>query len=130
MGLNLPLFVHAQDERVLRRIEVQADDRFDFLGKCGVAADLERAREVWLQPMPVPDASDAALTEPVATAIVRVLQCVECGGVSCVVFRTTARSCAVVIVRGRPARGASCAIAASPPATNRRRQRAIFSGVI
>src|ERR1039458_8743193 len=40
-GLNLALLVGAQHQRVLRRIEIQADDVFQFLGECRIVADLE-----------------------------------------------------------------------------------------
>ena len=58
--LDLTLLIHAQDERVLGRIEIQPNDRLDLLGERRIATDLERAREMRLQAVPVPDAANAA----------------------------------------------------------------------
>ena len=49
-SLNLALLVHAQHQRVLGRIQVQADDVFQFLGKMRIVADLEGFDPMRFQP--------------------------------------------------------------------------------
>jgi hypothetical protein len=58
-SLNLPLLVGAQDNGVLGRIQIQADDVFQFLHKLRIVAELEGSHPVRLQPMGAPDAPHA-----------------------------------------------------------------------
>ena len=41
-SLNLALLVHAQHQRVFRRIQVQTDNIFQLFGERGIVADLKR----------------------------------------------------------------------------------------
>ena len=61
--LDLALLIGAQHDGVFRRIEIKPDDGFQFLGELRIVADFERARQVRLQAMFVPDATHALLTE-------------------------------------------------------------------
>jgi hypothetical protein len=54
-SLDLRLLVAAQDDRVGRRIEVEADNIAELLGELGVAADLEAAHQVRLEAVLAPD---------------------------------------------------------------------------
>ena len=54
-SLDLRLLVAAQDDRVGRRIEVEADYIAELLGELGVAADLEAAHHVRLEAVLPPD---------------------------------------------------------------------------
>ena len=57
--LNLAFLIDGEHECVLRRIEIEAHDVFKFLREVGVVADLERAYQMRLQPVSLPDAPDA-----------------------------------------------------------------------
>jgi hypothetical protein len=62
-GLDLALFIHAEDQRLVRRIEIEPDHVFHFGGEVLVAQDLERVEEMRLQSVRMPDALDAAVGE-------------------------------------------------------------------
>ncbi len=47
--LNLALLIHAEHQRLLRWIQIQADDVGQFLQKLGVARQLERFDPVRLE---------------------------------------------------------------------------------
>jgi len=59
-SLHLALLVTAQDDRVLRRVEIQTNDIFDFFGETRVIRDFEGARQMWLQAVFAPDAANRA----------------------------------------------------------------------
>ena len=61
--LNLALLIDREDERVLWRVEIKADNVFEFLHEVGIVADLEGADQVRLQPVAPPDALDARWTD-------------------------------------------------------------------
>src|SRR6202035_4533086 len=61
--LNLALFVGAQNEGMLGRIEVQTDDVLQFLCEGGIAAEFEGSYLVRLQPMSAPDAPYTGLAD-------------------------------------------------------------------
>ena len=69
-----------QHQRMLGRIQVQAHDLFQFLGKLRVVAELETLHAVRFQAVRPPDAPHLASLTPTARAILRVLQCVAPGG--------------------------------------------------
>src|SRR5258706_714388 len=54
-GLNLGLLINRQDERMLRRIEVQPDHVFQLLDKMRIVAELEGPHQMGLQTMPFPN---------------------------------------------------------------------------
>ena len=62
-GLNLALLVGAQHQRVLRRIEIQADDVFQFLDEGRIVADLESFHAMRFQPVGPPDAPNAGFAD-------------------------------------------------------------------
>src|SRR5262249_49221480 len=62
--LDLTLLVDAEDQRVLRRVEVEADDIEQLLGEVGVVAHLEGAVQVRLQPVGAPDPADQSMIGP------------------------------------------------------------------
>lgn len=74
--LNLTLLACAQNQRVFRRIQIQANDGFQLVGKLRVAANLERLDQVRLEPMGVQIRRTLASLMPTSRAIVRVDQCV------------------------------------------------------
>jgi len=59
-GLDLALFVDRQDDRVSRRVHVQADNVFDLVSEGGVGGALEGADAVRLKAVGVPDALNGA----------------------------------------------------------------------
>jgi hypothetical protein len=61
---------------VFRRIQIQANDGFQLVGKLRVAANLERLDQVRLEPMGVQIRRTLASLMPTSRAIVRVDQCV------------------------------------------------------
>jgi hypothetical protein len=62
--LHLRLLVDAEDERALGRVEVEADDVDHLRDQLRVAAVLERARAVRLQPVRAPDPVHGRAREP------------------------------------------------------------------
>jgi hypothetical protein len=73
-GLYLALFVNAQNQSMLRRVQVQADDGFQLTGKLRVTAYLEGLDQVRLESVCVRDAPTLASLIPTSRAIVRVDQ--------------------------------------------------------
>ena len=105
--LYLGLFVHAQDQRVVRWVHIQADDVADLVDEQRVFGQLERLAAMRVQPEGAPDAADGRLAESVRAAIARVLQCVASRGVRSSVRTITRSTSASVILRGAPGRGSS-----------------------
>ena len=54
--LNLTLLVHANDQRFIGRIQVQAHHVSQFLHELRIARQLKLARSMWLEPVSIPDA--------------------------------------------------------------------------
>jgi hypothetical protein len=48
----LAFLVDAEDHGMGRRIDVEANDLLEFVGKIGVVGDLERARPTWSPKLP------------------------------------------------------------------------------
>jgi hypothetical protein len=63
-GLNLALFVNAQDQGLVRRIEIEPDHVLHLGGKVAVARDLESLDQMRFEPVRTPDALDAAVGDP------------------------------------------------------------------
>ncbi len=61
--LDQRLIVHAQDERPVRRVEVEPDDVTDLLDEQRVLRELECFRAVRLEPEGAPDAADGRLAQ-------------------------------------------------------------------
>src|ERR1035438_1660557 len=59
--LNLALLIYRQNQRVLRRIEIYADNVVQLGGELRIVDDLEALDAVRLQPMSAPDAPHAGL---------------------------------------------------------------------
>jgi len=57
-GLDLTLLIDAEDERVVRRIQIQADNRADFLDELRVCGQRERVDAMRLQAEGAPDPRD------------------------------------------------------------------------
>ena len=62
--LNLRLFVHAQHQRTLRRVQIEPDDVGQLGVELRVAAELEGLDPVRLQPVLLPDAMDGSRRQP------------------------------------------------------------------
>ena len=62
--LNLRFFVHAQNQRSIRRIEIQAYDIRELFDKLFVPRELEIANAVRLQTVAVPNPSHGHVTDP------------------------------------------------------------------
>ena len=60
-GLDLALFVHAQHQRVFRRVQIQAHDVFHVFCKLGIVADLETRDPVRFQAVTAPDSTHAGV---------------------------------------------------------------------
>lgn len=60
-GLNLAFFIHAQHQRVLGRVQIEADDVSDFFDKEGIVGELEVALAMGLKAEGVPDSLDGGL---------------------------------------------------------------------
>ena len=63
-GLDLGLFVDAQDQSSVRGMQIQADDVTHFLDEEGVGGELEGFTAMGLEREGPPDATDGALTHP------------------------------------------------------------------
>jgi hypothetical protein len=61
--LNLALFVEGKNQRMLRRIQIQADHVFQLLGKPRIVAKLERVDAMRLEAMRSPDAPYAGFAD-------------------------------------------------------------------
>src|SRR5215472_13412371 len=62
-SLDLTFLVHAQHQSVFGRVQIQADDIFQFFRELRIAADLETLDAVRLQPVTVPDTTHAGLAD-------------------------------------------------------------------
>jgi hypothetical protein len=62
--LNLGLLIHAQHQRLLRRIQIQAHHIRQFLQKLGVPRELERRVPMRLEMVTLPDVVDGRLAHP------------------------------------------------------------------
>jgi hypothetical protein len=62
-GLYLALLIDAQNQRMLRRVQIQADDCLQLIGKLWITTYLEGLDQVRLEPVRVPDASHAGLAD-------------------------------------------------------------------
>ena len=81
--LNLRLFVHAQDHRVVGRVEVQADDVAHLLDENGSADSLKVCARCGLTPKRASQRCTVLLERASACPRVRVLQCVAASGGPC-----------------------------------------------
>ena len=61
-GLNLRFLIHTEDQRFVRRIEIEADDIGELFDKLLVARKFEGSHAVRLQAMAVPYAGDRHVT--------------------------------------------------------------------
>lgn len=104
-GLNLALLVHAQDERVLRRADVQPDDIAHLVHKLGIGRELNGFSAVRLQPESAPDPEMLSLDKPAGWPMNRVLHWVACAGLLSNVIRITSATFSSLMVRGAPGRG-------------------------
>ena len=86
--IYLALLIDAQNQRMLPRIRIQADDCFQLMGKLRITTYLEGLEQMRLESVRVPDASHAGLM-PTSRAMVRVDQWVALARVVCVVFLIT-----------------------------------------
>src|SRR5580704_13856684 len=62
-GLDLALLAGAQHNGMLRRVEIETDDRLKLFSEFGIVADFERPRQMRLEAMLVPDPTHALFTE-------------------------------------------------------------------
>src|SRR5450755_715955 len=61
--LNLTLLIDGKHNRLLRRIEIQADNVFEFFGKLRIVADLERLCAVGFQTVRMPHPTNASFAD-------------------------------------------------------------------
>src|SRR6202022_780807 len=80
--LDWALLIDGKHQRLLRRIDVKADDVLDLRDEVGIIGDLEAAHEMRPEAVFGPDALHGS-------AIDRTLQCVALAGRSFTVFSTT-----------------------------------------
>src|SRR5215216_3512545 len=62
-GLHLALLIAAEDDRMLGRMQVEADHILELLHKLRVLRDFERPHQMWLQAMRPPDTANRAVTD-------------------------------------------------------------------
>ena len=62
--LDLAFLVDAEDHGMGRRIDIEADDLLEFVGKFGIVGDLERAHAMRLEPVPLPHPPHRRRTDP------------------------------------------------------------------
>lgn len=62
--LNLTLLIAAQHNGMLGRVQVESNNRFEFLGELRIVADFEGLDQMGLQAILVPDAPDAGFANP------------------------------------------------------------------
>ena len=129
--LDLTLLIDREDQRVGRRVEIEAHDIVKLLREVWVVAELEVRTKCGLSPWRFQIRRTLAGLMHSSAARVRVLQCVAVGGRSRVVLRMTSASTAPCwTVAGRPRPGASFSIPAVRCAANRRRQSpTVFSRI-
>jgi hypothetical protein len=105
--LDLAFFIDAEDERLVGRIEIEADHIAQLLDEEGIGRELEAAGPVRLQPEDLEDAMDRALGQARPLAMVRTLQCLPVLGLlACVLVRSSPIASSSM-VRGRPLRNSS-----------------------
>ncbi len=117
-GLDLALFVDAQDQGAIRRRQTETHDIAHFVDEQRVARQLERLAPMRLQ-----------AERANSFASVRVLQWVASRGVVLSVSIITCSTCASMIRRGPPGRGSSTT-PSSRFSTKRRRHRPAVCRVI
>ena len=78
--LDLALLVDGDDDGVLGRVHVKADDVLDLLDEIGIVGALERAQAMGLRSMRFPQALNGAQADATALAMARPVQCVASPG--------------------------------------------------
>ena len=115
--LDLTLFVNREHQRLVRRIQVEANDIPHLVDKLLVVRQFEFLGQMGLQAMCSPDALNARRAQPTTLASLRIDQCVPAGGFWCSVMSTTCSIAAADSGGLRPARVASRSRPAAPSAT-------------
>jgi hypothetical protein len=106
-GLDLGFLVHTQDHGPLRGDQIQPEDVAGFIHEERVRREFEGLGPVRWSPKARQMRLTAVWDIPSVRAIERVDQWVAAGGVSSRVLVMTASTCASVMRRGAPDRGAS-----------------------
>jgi len=119
--LHLAFLVHAQDQRLVGRIQLQTHDVADLLYGEPVGGELEALGAMRLQAEQREVATHRALAMPLTSAPLLTLQWVACSGLRCDTSLINSATCSSSWVRGRPGRNWSCN-PASPRSWYRRRQ--------
>lgn len=119
-GLDLGLLVDAQHQRLLRRVHEQAHHVADLVDELRVGRQLERLRQVRLEPERFQTRPTVVLDSPDLRAIDARDQWVASRGVSSSVATTTSPTFSSVMVGGAPGRGSSTSPSSRRP-TNRDR---------
>ena len=106
--LHLALLIHAQHDRRLGRVQVQADDVVDLLHEQRVVGELERVGAVRLAARtPARSARSSTPTAPSARPSSPATSASRSPAWTPSVATTTSSTCSAVIVAGRPGRGSS-----------------------
>ena len=88
-GLNLALLIDREDDGVVGRIDIEADDVLQFGGKLRIVGQLELAHQMRLKPMGTPDPLHRTDADPAAFAIAEPVQWLAAGGGPASVRATT-----------------------------------------
>jgi len=106
-GLNLALFVGAQHQRVIGRVQVQADDVSHLLDKERIGGKFETARAVRLQGEGLKQPMHRGFESPLAWEARRTVQCVPAAGLRDSVRFSRLAIWSSPMLRGRPGRSSS-----------------------
>src|SRR5947208_8959351 len=105
--LDLTLLIHAQHDRMIRRIHIQPHDVPHLLHELRVFGELKVFHPMRLQSESMPDPYNGGLRQPCFPAISRLLQWVLLSGIDSSVWVMTSSTCASLMDRGAPGRGSS-----------------------
>jgi len=106
-GLNLRFLIGAQDERAVRRIQVETHDIPDFLHEQGSFESLKASVRCGCRPKARQIRLTVLWLNPQRAAMARVLQWVAARGFASSVSVTTCSTWASLMRRGAPGRGSS-----------------------
>ena len=120
-SLDLTFFVNGQDDRVVGRVQIEADHIFQLFREVAIVAQREGLHPLRFEAVRPPDAAHGRSTDG---GHLRLRARTPVSGIGRRLVGDTISSILLAaMIRGRPKRGASFSIPAIPRSRNRRRQR-------